>query len=298
MACWFIKININNLLNFMCPRVSIYIPTKNRLNLLQRAVSSVLCQNYVDLEILIVDDGSTDGSRLFLSALRNKYSHVKVFFNDYSYGACYSRNFAINQSTGDFVTGIDDDDYYLTKTRISDFVLKWRDTPGSYAGCFDVASFHDGGIEKKRNMMSVVSYLKLKRCNYVGNQVFAPKQHFVGAGLFDESLPMWQDWDMWIRMSKKYGKFVNLESNSYYVDNSVSNSISKKNEKCIRDTAKYFLYKHDYKFFYEYSFLISAMHMYPQVVPKKHEIFILLCSMRLRMFFNSFFKFLKIRYEK
>ena len=103
----------------MLSKVSIYIPTKNRVKLLQRALSSVLCQNYYNIEILIVDDGSTDGTREYLYDLQNKYSCVKVFFNELSSGACYSRNLAIKLSTGDFVTGLDDVDFYLNKNRIN-----------------------------------------------------------------------------------------------------------------------------------------------------------------------------------
>ena len=92
--------------------VTIYIPTKNRLKLLNRAIESVKKQTYKDIEIIVVDDGSTDGTTEYLAQEINSGT-LKAIFNKKSLGACAARNKAIEMATGDFITGLDDDDYFF-----------------------------------------------------------------------------------------------------------------------------------------------------------------------------------------
>lgn len=93
------------------PLVSVYIPTYNRLNLLKRAVNSVLAQDYLNIELLIVDDGSKDGTADYLKRLSLLDERVKFLLNEKNYGACICRNKAIDISSGELITGLDDDDY-------------------------------------------------------------------------------------------------------------------------------------------------------------------------------------------
>src|SRR5690606_27836296 len=92
--------------------VTIYIPTYNRCHLLQRAVDSVLSQTHTDLEIIIVDDGSTDGTHDWLAQLAQQEPRVRYILKPENSGACVSRNIAIEQARGEFVTGLDDDDHF------------------------------------------------------------------------------------------------------------------------------------------------------------------------------------------
>ena len=117
------------------PLVSIYIPTKNRLKLLKRAINSVRAQTYPNTEIIIVDDGSTDGTKEYLKTLE-KESNIVVIYRDKSYGATDARNLAIKKSKGDFLTGLDDDDFILPD-RIEYFVNFWEKLNKPVAGLFD-----------------------------------------------------------------------------------------------------------------------------------------------------------------
>ena len=92
--------------------VSIYLPTRNREALLRRAINSVLTQTYTTLELIVVDDGSTDGTHTYLDTVRTGDSRIQVIRNEVSLGAPLSRNLAIRAARGEFITGLDDDDYF------------------------------------------------------------------------------------------------------------------------------------------------------------------------------------------
>lgn len=91
------------------PRVSIVVPTHNRLGLLQRALASVAAQKYRNFEIVVVDDGSTDGTSDWLMANGFGSSLVSL---PAPRGAAAARNRGIERSTGELVAFLDDDDWW------------------------------------------------------------------------------------------------------------------------------------------------------------------------------------------
>lgn len=92
--------------------VSIVIPVYNVEKYLKECLSSVLNQTYTKLEILIVNDGSTDKSGQISDEFALKDSRIKVFHNN-NFGVSYARNFGLNKVTGDYVVFIDSDDAVL-----------------------------------------------------------------------------------------------------------------------------------------------------------------------------------------
>lgn len=103
------------------PLVTVYIPTFNRVELLKRAVESVRQQTYQNLEIIIVDDCSNDNTHGYLEEITKRDSRIRYFIKEKNSGACVSRNIAIDNAKGEFITGLDDDDYFL-KNRIAEFI--------------------------------------------------------------------------------------------------------------------------------------------------------------------------------
>ena len=194
--------------------VTVYIPTKNRLELLQRAIKSVQTQTYPNIELIVVDDGSTDGTREYL-AKEMEAGSLTAIFHEKSLGACAARNAAIKCSRGEYITGLDDDDYFLSNRRIEFLIEKWNSVGPGFAGIFDSVKFNTGtGIIEAHNSQ-LATFKQLRRQNLVGNQVFAPRKHYLDAGLFDIDMPAWQDWDLWIRISEKFGSFVNINKLTY-----------------------------------------------------------------------------------
>jgi len=104
--------------------VSIYLPTRNRRQLLERAVASVLSQTYRNIELIVVNDGSTDDTSLFLKRISQSDRRIIPIDNPRSLGPSPSRNIAVRAAKGFFVSGLDDDEF--TPDRISKFVEYWN----------------------------------------------------------------------------------------------------------------------------------------------------------------------------
>lgn len=139
-------------------KVSIYISTYNRVNKLKRAIFSVLNQDYTNIEIIVCDDASNDGTEEFMNDLVKFDNRVLYIRNTSNLGACATRNNAINVATGKFITGLDDDDEFMAD-RVSVFVKYWDD---NYAFiCSDFIEKFDNGLRKIITIIK--TYLRLYR---------------------------------------------------------------------------------------------------------------------------------------
>lgn len=201
--------------------VSIYMPTKNRLDMLKAAVESVRNQTYENVELIVVDEASTDGTADYLKHISEVDSRVKFFRNEVSMGACYARNLAIKTSSGVFVTGLDDDDEFKSN-HISALVGYWNflsQNSSDPFSCIFVQYISRNGTELSESQkMSNVHSKDLFRANFIGNQIFAPRIHFIEAGLFNEKMPAWQDLEFFYRVLNKFGSARLLDIGSYIFD--------------------------------------------------------------------------------
>ncbi len=92
--------------------LSVLIPTYNRLEYLKKCIECVQRQTFTDFELIVVDNASNDGTGRYLKQLLKTEPRLKVVTNQKNMGAAYSRNVAIQTATSDYVTFVDDDDYF------------------------------------------------------------------------------------------------------------------------------------------------------------------------------------------
>lgn len=197
------------------PLVSVYIPTYNRCRLLKRAVTSVLEQTWKTLEVIVVDDGSTDSTTEYLAELENKDSRVKWLTNNQNSGANVSRNVAIQMAQGTFITGLDDDDFFYPD-RIQNFVEFYFEQPDSDVLFSNYLILNSSHKLSRRKKPKCVTQENLKISNYIGNQVFC-KTSLLRANLFDPNLKKLQDLDCWYRLLNNK-KALNVQKYDYVVD--------------------------------------------------------------------------------
>ena len=274
-------------------KVSVYITTYNRLELLKRAVASVKNQSYQTIEIIVADDGSTDGTKEYLKEMQEQGLLLSTINETgKSKGACYGRNKALSLATGDFITGLDDDDYF-ENWRIDSFVQYWFKLEQEKTK--DIAGLFDGVLEVRENgnfahnNSEYVDYNMLKSLNYIGNQVFTKTEYLLKIGGFDEKMPALQDWDTWIRLAKEYGIFENIKKNSYIiVQNHGMARISEKKANSIRVAFKRLNMKHKPNSLKEKASRIEAMCNYSQVKINKNELVILLMASKFKVIFRLF----------
>jgi glycosyltransferase involved in cell wall biosynthesis len=98
--------------NTQSPDVSIIIPSFNAERYVEQAIASALAQNGVSLEVILVDDGSSDRTLEIVRRIAARDSRLRVFQNPANRGPAYSRNFAIQQARGEWIALLDADDYF------------------------------------------------------------------------------------------------------------------------------------------------------------------------------------------
>lgn len=187
------------------PLVSAIITTHNRVNLLPRAVDSVLVQTYPNIELIIVDDASTGKTQKIIEKYKKQY-HLKYIRNKKSLGAPAARNKGIEVATGKFIAGLDDDDEWH-KDRISELVAAYTEEYSCVTS--DAKMFYPRGeaVWKKKKMIDLETLLLT---NQVGNQVLVRRDYLKEIGAFDESLSAAQDYDLWIRLCTTFGPIRNV----------------------------------------------------------------------------------------
>ena len=180
--------------------VSIVITTYNRRAFLKEAVLSVLDQDYQDKEIIIIDDGSTDRS----------FEEVRKFPLRYVWkqngGISSARNMGIGVSNGEFIAFLDVDDLWkkgkLTK-QVQTMIENQIDI--SYT---DEIWIRNGERLNQRGRHRKYSGLIFERCLPLciisPSSVVIKRNVFDEVGLFDEDLPVCEDYDMWLRITSRY----------------------------------------------------------------------------------------------
>lgn len=181
--------------------VSVIIPTHNRKELLKRALNSVLKQTYKPLEIVVVNDGSTDETDSVIYKYQLAHPHIKYLKHDSPKGAPKARNYGIQKATGEFLTFLDDDDELLPENIKS--CIEHYDDHYAYicTGYTRITRKKSSDISPK----SIITYDAMLYKIVTGNQVLARRERIVSLGGFDEELLSSQDYDMWLRLNEKFG---------------------------------------------------------------------------------------------
>lgn len=251
----------------MSELVSIYLPTRNRRALLERCIDSIRNQSYRDIEILIVDDASDDDTPSALDRLSTVDERLRVFRQATPGGAPAARNVAIRHARGRYLTGIDDDDVMLPQ-RIESLIGAFNPRYSLLCTGFIRQTKHQRiTLAKSRRVIDLDAQLMR---NHVGNAAFSLTARFIEAGMFDETMPAWQDYDLWTRMICAFGPALRLDDASHVVhEDHDSPRIS---EKTLQGAAR-FVEKHQHLMTDEHrssqaleTFMLSGQRMSPAEV--------------------------------
>lgn len=185
-------------------RVSVVIPTHNRQHLVGRAIASAQAQTYPDIEILVVDDASTDGTFDVVKGFPN----VKYLRLPENGGGGVARNLGVAHSQGDYVAFLDSDDEWLPeKTAKQVAVLDANPKVGAvYSRHFAHDDATGTRMEQHPDLYrgNVREVLLTGRCPKTVSLFTVRRAAFTEVGGFDERLPAFQDTDLWLRMSQSW----------------------------------------------------------------------------------------------
>lgn len=212
-------------------KVSVVIPTYNRVEGLIRALKSIQTQTIPPSEVIIVEDGSNTISTInYFSFLNEK--GIKTIYKrlEKNVGACAARNYGVNIATGNIIMFLDDDDTWESKkveNQISIF-KKNKDVDLVYTGKLVVKEADRNKIVKKIKPKSRgILYPELLYKNLIGStsSIALKRDLFLKIGGFDESLPALQDIDLYLRYCQ-IGGLVEHD-NAYNIKYTIATNPSK-----------------------------------------------------------------------
>lgn len=187
--------------------ISVYMPTHNRRDLLQRAVESVQAQTHSEWELIVVNDASTDDTAEYLASVSAADSRIRILTNDTSLGACGSRNRAIEAATGEYVTGLDDDDTFhpqRLEKMITAFDLRYA---------FVCTGFYWVTADKRKAALcrdKVITLNDQLLFNEATNQVLTTRERMLAIGGFDSKFVALQDYDCFTRLIRSFGPALRI----------------------------------------------------------------------------------------
>lgn len=191
------------------PRVSVIIPTYNRKDYVQEAIDSVLAQTYTDYEIIVVDDGSTDGTG---EALQARYRDRIRYLWQENRGESLARNRAVDLAQGDLVALLDSDDRWMPRKLAAQISRLEMDFKNVLVACqallIDSAgkSLNAPPIGKNLAHNDLERDSLILRNPLVCSTVLLRRSYLQRAGGFDPEIKYGEDWDLWLRVSE-LGRF-------------------------------------------------------------------------------------------
>lgn len=189
-------------------KVSVIIPTYNRANTIKRAIDSVLQQTYSNLEIIVVDDGSTDDTSRIVNGYED--TRVRYLMTKKRYGANHARNIGINNADGEYIAFQDSDDFWI-KDKLEKQMQVYEQLPQVDVVWCRYYRFTFTGMKQTVPEISVPNTPQteigkaLANYNVIGTPtMIVRKKCFEQAGLFDEAIQRFQDWELCIRFAQKF----------------------------------------------------------------------------------------------
>jgi glycosyltransferase involved in cell wall biosynthesis len=189
--------------------VSIVVPTYSRPVFLERALASIYAQTYANWELIVVDDNHPDSeARRETEALMARHSRATYLRHEQNRGGSATRNTGIKAARGDFVAFLDDDDEWLPEKlekQMAVFVTAEPKVALVYTGARHVYADERHNVVREPTLAGEV-LIPLIRENVIGttSTVVCRREALLAIGMFDETLPASQDYDLFFRLAQRY----------------------------------------------------------------------------------------------
>jgi hypothetical protein len=184
-------------------QVSVVVPTRNRSRLLATTLRGVLRQRAVDLEVIVVDEASTDDTAAVIAAIADP--RVRIVRHDTPRGVSAARNHGAEEAHGDWVAFLDDDDLWAPD-KLASQLQAAADTgrDWAYTGSVNIVGpsrvVYGGPPPPPEQVVTAI--LRYNAIPGGGSNVVVRRTTLRRAGPFDTRLRNTEDWEMWIRLAK------------------------------------------------------------------------------------------------
>jgi len=182
-------------------KVSVIIPVFNRPVMVLKAIDSVLNQTWKELELIVVDDGSTDNTFNVIKSIKD--DRLKLLHQEHK-GVSAARNYGIKESCGDFIAFLDSDDYWLKEKLEKQMSIMLKDKDCLLIHTEEIW-FKNGRRhnpkEKHKKREGDIFEQSLKLCSMSIGTILVRRKVFDLIGVFDESFTVCEDYDLWLRFT-------------------------------------------------------------------------------------------------
>ena len=182
--------------------ISVIVPTYNRAQQLPRALDSILCQSCSPKEIIVVDDGSTDETSALMTS---EYPEI-VFIQQQNTGVSSARNVGIKRASGDWIAFLDSDDEWLPEKLEIQMKALYENPEIKICHTNEIWIRNGKRVNPKKKHEKFGGWIFQKclpLCCISPSSVIIHKSIFKEIGLFDYSLPVCEDYDLWLRITAR-----------------------------------------------------------------------------------------------
>ncbi len=186
------------------PHVSVILPSWNRADWLKKSIDSVLEQTFRDFELIVVDDASTDSTQEILTSYSGKFRSITFAKN---LGVSAARNAAVKNCDSEWIAFLDSDDFWhphKLQKQIAQTVIR-AECPIHFT---DEIWIRNGvRVNPKKKHQKLEGWIfkpSLELCLMSPSTVLLKRDLFEVHGLFDETLPICEDYDLWLRLTAQH----------------------------------------------------------------------------------------------
>ncbi|MGH8174411.1 MAG: glycosyltransferase family 2 protein, partial [Rhodanobacteraceae bacterium] len=188
-------------------RVSVIMPAYNAIASIARSIDSVLAQTHRDLELLVVDDGSSDGTAELIARYAKSDARVRALLQERNVGVAAARNAGIAAASGAFIAFLDSDDWWHPcKLELSLAGMRSAGARVSYSGYRRVGE--DGRVLSNVNPPASLTHADMLRSNFIGN-LTGMYERSLGDGEFPRMGH--EDYVFWLQMVRRAGRAIRVD---------------------------------------------------------------------------------------
>jgi glycosyltransferase involved in cell wall biosynthesis len=202
------------------PFFSVIIPSYNRYWSLKHAIDSVLSQSFKDFELIVVDDGSTDGT----AAVACEYKNKIIFIRQENKGVSAARNLGVSLSGAPYITFLDSDDVWM-QDKLEAHANYIKNNPDIQVHQTDELWVRNGKVvnpmKKHAKIEGNIFIPSLDLCLVSPSAVVLRRSLFDSVGMFDDKMPACEDYDLWLRIGWRekiglIGKKLLIKNGGHY----------------------------------------------------------------------------------
>ena len=191
------------------PLISVMMPTYNNAKYIGQAIDSIYAQNYGNIEIIIVDDGSTDNTKEVVQ----QYKDIKYFYIEHK-GIPFARNVALENAKGEYIAFLDSDDYWLPN-KLNTQMQYFKEHPDCEIVFTKYENFFENEYVKKKKRAIYEKNSEDKFKHYLPSSL-VKKELFEKYGNFDENFKTGEDTEFVTRIKENKMNIEHFINNVFY----------------------------------------------------------------------------------